>query len=58
MNDNQLYIATYVDIKRDFTTEGIALLVLYRDSLSRRRWKHQCPSGKQQAEPLCDYRKL
>jgi len=35
MNDNQLYIATYIDIKRDFTTEGIALLVLYRDSRSR-----------------------
>ena len=35
MNDSQLYIATYVDIKRDFTPEGIALLVLYRDSRSR-----------------------
>ena len=35
MNDNQLYIATYIDIKQDSTVEGIALLVLYRDSRTR-----------------------
>jgi quinol monooxygenase YgiN len=32
MNDDQLYVATYIDVKRDSTVEGIALLVLYRDS--------------------------
>src|SRR5215510_8952514 len=31
-NDNPLYIATYIDIKRDSLVEGIALLVLYRES--------------------------
>ena len=31
-NDNRLYIATYIDIKRDALVEGIALLVLYRES--------------------------
>src|SRR5262245_27188392 len=32
MNDDQLYVTTYIDVKRDSTVEGIALLVLYRDS--------------------------
>jgi quinol monooxygenase YgiN len=31
-NDTRLYIATYIDIKRDALVEGIALLVLYRES--------------------------
>jgi|SRR5262245_43443452 len=35
MINNQLYIATYLDIKRDSTLEGVALLVLYRDSPAR-----------------------
>src|SRR6478672_4859846 len=32
MVDNELYIATYIDTRQDSTVEGIALLVLYRDS--------------------------
>jgi quinol monooxygenase YgiN len=31
-NDTRLYVATYIDIKRDALVEGIALLVLYRES--------------------------
>ena len=31
-NDTRLYLATYIDIKRDALVEGIALLVLYRES--------------------------
>jgi len=34
-NDNRLYIATYIDIKRDSLVEGIALLVLYRESRTK-----------------------